>query len=164
MDSNLVKFSITRTIKADKETVFKAFSQAEALAQWWGPVGMPITEMALTFEPEGKFHYKLEGNNQVMWGLFVYKKINSPDSIEYVSSFADEKGNVCKSPFPIDFPLEVYNQLTFEEQDGSTTITLKAYPIHASDEQVKAFVDLTASMEQGFGGTFKQLETYLAQQ
>jgi len=164
MEDNKEKFTITRELKADKETVFKAFSEAKALAQWWGPAGMPITEMTLSFEPNGKFHYKLEGNNQIMWGLFVYKKINSPDVIEYVSSFADEKGNVCKSPFPFDFPLEVYNQLTFEEQNGITTLTLKAYPINATEEQVTAFVDLTASMEQGFGGTFKQLEAYLSQQ
>ncbi|WP_162128068.1 SRPBCC family protein [Flavobacterium phycosphaerae] len=162
MELSKEKFILTREIKADKETVFKAFSEAEALAQWWGPAGMPITEMTLSFEPNGKFHYKLEGNNQVMWGLFVYKKISSPDVIEYVSSFADEKGNVCKSPFPIDFPLEVYNQLTFEEHNGITKLTLKAHPINATEEQVTAFVDLTASMEQGFSGTFKQLEAYLS--
>ena len=52
--------TIIRTINAPKALVFKAFSEAEALAAWWGPKGMPVKVMTLDFKPNGKFHYKME--------------------------------------------------------------------------------------------------------
>jgi uncharacterized protein YndB with AHSA1/START domain len=50
------QFSITRTFNASKQQVFDAFSHAEALAQWWGPVNMPIDVIKLDFRPQGIFH------------------------------------------------------------------------------------------------------------
>jgi len=164
MTTDQKKFSITRQFKAPKEAVFNAFSQAEALAQWWGPVGMPLQVVHFEFKPKGRFHYKLEGNGQVMWGLFVYGNIARPDLIEFVSSFSDEAGNICKSPFPIDFPFEIFNQLTLVENAGLTTLTLQGHPINATPEQEATYYGMTDSMQQGFGGTFDQLETYLSKQ
>lgn len=164
MTTNQKKFSIKRQFKAPKEAVFDAFSQAEALAQWWGPVGMPLQVVSLEFKPKGKFHYKMEGHGQVMWGLFVYGNIERPDLIEFVSSFSDEAGNICKSPFPIDFPLEIFNQVTLVENAGVTTLTLQGHPINATPEQEATYFGMTDSMQQGFGGTLDQLETYLSKQ
>lgn len=155
------QFLITREFKANIETVFNAFSNAKALTAWWGPVGMPTTVITFDFKPGGKFHYKLEGNGQVMWGLFVYQKITSPKIIEYVSSFADEEGNICQDPFGIGFPLEVFNQITFEEINNATVLTLKAYPLNATREQEATFESMNASLNQGYTGTLNQLEVYL---
>ena len=153
--------TITRSFKAPKELVFKAFSTAEALTEWWGPKGMPVTVHKLDFKPGGIFHYKMEGNGQVMWGIFHYKNITEPDMIEFVNSFSDENGNICKAPFPIDFPLEIFNRLTLEENNGVTTLTLKGHPINATAEQEETYNSMMASMQHGFGGTFDQLDNYL---
>ena len=34
---------IVREFNAPIALVFETFSSAEAFAQWWGPVGMPVT-------------------------------------------------------------------------------------------------------------------------
>ena len=106
---------IVRDFKAPKALVFQAFSTKDAFAEWWGPVGMPITVLHFDFKQNGKLHYKMEGKGQTMWGIFIYRKIVNPDLIEFVNSFSDESGNICKAPFPIDFPYEIFNQLTLEE-------------------------------------------------
>ncbi len=152
---------IVRYFNAPKEVVFEAFANAEALAEWWGPAGMPVTVKSFDFKPGGKFHYKMEGNGQVMWGLFKYIAITRPELVEFISSFSDEEGNVCKSPFPMDFPLEIFNELTLTDSNGRTTLTLQGHPINATSEQEATYTSITANMEEGFSKTFDQLERYL---
>jgi len=153
---------IVRDFKAPRSLVFQAFSTAEAFAEWWGPAGMPITVLHMDFKEGGKLHYKMEGNGQIMWGLFKYHKILKPSLVEFVSSFSDESGKICKSPFPMDFPLEIFNQLSFEENNGITTVSLSGHPINATPEQEATYHSILENMNQGFAGTFNQLEAYLA--
>lgn len=152
---------LVRKLKAPKELVFEAFSKAEALNQWWGPVGMPANVKHMDFREGGKMHYQLEGNGQIMWGLFTYLKIAAPDSMEFISAFSDENGNICKSPFPMDFPMKIYNRLTLVENNGITTLTLSGYPVEATPEQEKTYYGMIENMNQGWAGTFMQLENYL---
>lgn len=156
--------TIVRKLHASKEAVFNAFAYAEALAQWWGPAGSTITVVELDFRVGGRFHYKMEGSGQTMWGLFQYRDIRQPDLMEYISSFSDESGKVCKSPFPMDFPLEILNRITLEEEAGITTLTLAGHPIHATEAQEDAYRAMIPGMEQGFGATLNQLEQYLKSQ
>lgn len=152
---------ITRQFNFPKAVVFDAFSTPEAFAEWWGPAGTPVTVAYFDFKQGGKVHYKMEGNGQIMWGVLNYKKIARPDLLEFVSSFSDENGNICKSPFPIEFPLEILNQLTFEENNGITTLTLSGHPINATAEQEATYYSMIENMNQGFTGTLNQLENYL---
>lgn len=153
---------ITRVINAPKKLVFDAFTQEEHLVHWWGPVGLKIDVLALDVRPGGIFHYCMntpDGNK--MYGIFKYISISAPDKIVFTNSFADENANVIKAPFDIDFPLEVLNTWTFEEENGQTTLTLRGFPHNATEEQKNVFISMFASMNQGFGGTVDQLDKYL---
>jgi uncharacterized protein YndB with AHSA1/START domain len=152
---------IVRDFKAHKTLVFQAFSTAEAFADWWGPDGMRITIKDFDFKQGGKLHYKTEVGGQTMWGLFKYGNIVNPDLIEFVNSFSDEEGNICKPPFPMEFPLEIFNQITLQENNGITTLTLEGHPINATPEQEATFYSMITNMSGGFAGTFNQLEAYL---
>lgn len=60
------------------------------------------------------------------------------------------------------WPLEVLNTLTFSENQGKITTTLRGGPINATEEERKTIEAGYASMQQGFKGTFDQLEEYLS--
>jgi uncharacterized protein YndB with AHSA1/START domain len=153
---------IVREFSAPKVLVFDAFSTAEAFTEWWGPAGTPVTVAHFDFKQGGKVHYKMEGNGQIMWGVLNYKNIIRPDLIEFVSSFSDENGSICKPPFPIEFPLEIFNQLTFEESNGITTLILTGQPINATAEQEATYYSMIDNMYEGFTGTLNQLEAYIS--
>ena len=154
---------IVRQFKAPKTLVFDAFASPEAFGQWWGPSGSQLSVVSFDFKPGGRTHYKMEGNGHIMWGLFQYKNIQRADLLEFVNSFADAEGNIITSPFPMDFPLEVFNQITLVENEGITTLTIQGHPINATEAQIETYNSIKENMEQGFGGTFDQLETYLAE-
>ena len=154
---------IVRQFKAPKTLVFDAFASPEAFGQWWGPSGSQLSVVSFDFKPGGRTHYKMEGNGHVMWGLFQYKNIQRADLLEFINSFADAEGNIITSPFPMDFPLEVFNRITLEEKGGITTLTIQGHPINATAAQIETYNSIKDNMEQGFGGTFDQLEAYLAE-
>jgi len=160
--SNLV---ITRTLNAPRELVFQVWTDANHLAKWWGPTGMSIHVAKLDLRPGGMFHYSMKTpDGHEMWGKFVFNEISPPDKIVFTNSFADPEGNTVRPPFAPNFPLEIQNILTFTEQDGQTILTLTGGPINATEEEVQFFAAMHESMQQGFAGTFNQLEAYLATQ
>ena len=154
---------ITRTLDAPREFVYKAWTDPECLAQWWGPKGFTMGSLKLDLRPGGSFHYCMSSANGFeMWGLFIYHEVVPPEKIVFVNSFSDKEGNIIRAPFSATWPLEVYNVLTFTEQDGKTTLTLRGWPYNATAEEQKIFEEGRSSMQQGFAGTFEQLEAFLA--
>ena len=97
----------------------------------------------------------------MMWGLFQYLEMVKPERIVFINSFSDEEGNVTPNTFLPAFPLEVMNIITLKEENGKTLFTLKGGPINATEEQCQVFSGMHAGMQQGFTGTFDQLDTYL---
>jgi uncharacterized protein YndB with AHSA1/START domain len=154
---------ITRTINAPLSLVWKAHSEAEHLAQWWGPVGKKLLVKKLEFRPDGIFHYGMEAPDGGMWwGRFLYREIVPQQKLVYLSSFADEKADAARAPFPGNFPLLVENTLTFREQNGITLLRLQGLPYEASAAEQAFFEGMFDSMNGGFGATYDQLDSYLA--
>jgi len=156
-------FAIERTFQAPRALVWKAWSDAEALQRWWGPRGWGLEIAKLDFRPGGVFHYRMHmPDGKEMWGRFRYREIAEPERIVYVSSFSDAAGAVTRAPFAPTFPLELLNTVVFTETAGATKLTLRGSPIDANPEERAFFAGMFGSMQQGFGGTFDQLDTYLA--
>jgi uncharacterized protein YndB with AHSA1/START domain len=160
------EFVITRVFDAPRDLVWKAWTEPEHLAEWWGPKGCAVRVVKLDVRPGGMFHYAMQFKpGHDMWGRFVYREIAAPERLVYVSSFSDEKGGITRAPFSQlndTWPLEVLNTLTLSERGGKTTISLRGAPISATEEERKMFASMFASMQQGFGGTFDKLAEYLA--
>lgn len=164
--SSAQEFTISRTFNAPRDRVWKALSEADQLAQWWGPKGSTIRVLKLEFRPGGIFHYSMEYQpGHPMYGRFVYRDIVPLEKIVFVNSFSDAAGGITRAPFPQlgdKWPLEVLNVMTLTEQNGKTTISLRGGPITSKEDELTTFAGMFDSMRQGFGGTFDQLDAYLA--
>jgi uncharacterized protein YndB with AHSA1/START domain len=156
-------FVITRELDAPRDLVFKAWTEPERLAQWWGPKGVTMVSTKVDLRPGGIFHYGMRGpDGREMWGKFVYREIVPPERMVFIVSFSDEDGGVTRHPMAPAWPLEMINTLTLTEHDGKTTLTLRGAPYAATEEERATFKDGHKSMQQGFTGTFDQLAEYLA--
>jgi uncharacterized protein YndB with AHSA1/START domain len=156
-------FGFTRAFKAPRSLVWKAWSEADRLKDWWGPKGCTLDVAGMEFRPGGFFHYNMVfPGNAPMWGRFFYREIAAPDRIVWLNSFSNDGCGISHDPFGIGFPLEVQNTVTFTEQDGATAVALQSVPHGATAEQRAVFDGMFESMQGGFGGTFDQLGDYLA--
>jgi uncharacterized protein YndB with AHSA1/START domain len=157
------EFVISRTLHAPRALVWKAWSEAEHLGQWWGPKECSIRVADLEFAPGGSFHYAMQWpGGQDMWGRFRYRHIVPQERIEFINSFSDAQGNITRAPFFDDWPLEVFNTVVFAEQGDQTVMTLRSGPINATAAERERFASIFESMQQGFDGTFDKLAEHLA--
>ena len=156
-------FEISRLFDAPRDLVWEVFTQSEHLKHWWSPKGFGIGENSVDLRPGGMFHYGLiTPDGKPFWGRFVYREIVPPEKLVYVVSFSDAYGGVARHIFQGVWPLEILSETTFEAHGGQTRLTVRWVPINASPDEITAFNEGRPGMTAGFGGTFDQLEEYLA--
>ena len=157
------KIEIIYTFDTAQENVIKAFTQAEHLQNWWGPKGWEFNISTFEFSQGGSFHYSQKSpDGDIMWVKFIYDEISVPEKIVYTQFFSDEEGNVVRAPFSNTWPLKMQNTFTFLEHDGNTTLTMTQTPVSANKEELNTFVESQDLIQEGFSGTFIQLEDYLS--
>lgn len=158
------EFKIERTFDAPRDLVWKVWTDGAYLKDWFGPKGCPIDTSHLDFRVGGSYHYSMKmPNGSAMWGRWVFLKIDEPNSLEFIASFSEETGkNVTRNPWSATWPLQMLSKAVFTEIDGKTKISMSAVAYEANDEEVKTFTEGHSSMNQGWSGTFEQLDAYLA--
>lgn len=157
------EFVISRVFDAPRELVWKAFTEAARMEQWWGPKGMPTRVAKLEFRPGGIFLYSMRApDGKEWWGKWVYREIVAPERLVSVVSFTDEKRNPVRHPMSPTWPLEVLSTATFSAQANKTLLTVRSVAINATEAERKTFEAGFKGMEQGFNGTWDQLAEYLA--
>jgi uncharacterized protein YndB with AHSA1/START domain len=158
-------FSITREFNAPLDLLWAVHTEPAHLMNWWGPKGFKMLKADMDLRPGGMFHYGLQApDGSEMWGRFIYRKIEPKTLLEFIVSFSDNKGGMVRHPMAQDWPMELLNEATFTEKDGKTTLVIKGQPINASDAEIEMYYSKFAqdSMKQGFGGTYDELDVYLA--
>jgi uncharacterized protein YndB with AHSA1/START domain len=160
----VAELAITREFEAPRDLVWKAWTEPDRLARWWGPPGSAIEVTRLDLRPGGVFHYSMKTpNGPQMWALFAYREVVPTERIVFVNSFSDAAGGLTRNPWIAVWPLEILNTLTLTEHAGKTTLTLGGGPINATAEEMQAFEAGRAGMQGGFAGTFENLDRYLAE-
>jgi uncharacterized protein YndB with AHSA1/START domain len=156
------QFSFSRVFDAPRELVWKAVTEPERLAHWWGPKGFTMLACNVDLRPGGVFLYAMRSpDGHEMWGKWVYREIVPPERLSSVVSFTDKHGNILRHPASPTWPLEVLNTMILSEHEGKTTMTVSGYPVNATEEERKTYDAGHGSMKQGFKGTLDQLEAYL---
>ena len=154
---------ITRDFDAPRDLVFKAYTEAEHLARWWGPKGFTMLRCSVDLRPGGLFHYCMRSpDGQEMWGKLVYREIAVPERLAFVVSFSDAQGGTARAPFSADWPLEVLSTLTFTEHDGKTRLTMRSVAVAPTEAERNAFAAGQESVRQGAALSLDQLAAYLA--
>lgn len=165
-EANEPAFSISHVFKAPRESVWQAWTAREHLMRWFGPKGSSLSSAELDLRPGGSLHYCMSGPGMEIWGRWVFREIDRPDKLVFVSSFSNALGEILPSPFPglENFPPEVLTIVTFVDHAGvgkGTLVTVEARPINATVAQRDFFTSFHGSMCQGWTGTLEQLAKFL---
>lgn len=100
------QFTITRTFDAPRQLVFKAWSDAKYVAQWWGPRGFTTTFCNIDFRVGGTFHYCMRSpDGKDYWNKGLFKEIVVPERIVSTMYFSDASGKFVE---PRDYGMEEF--------------------------------------------------------
>ena len=94
--------------------------------------------------------------------MIFYKEMIPPAKLSYTQVYSNEQGGIEPHPMIKNFPVEILSTVMLDEKNGKTTLDLTWEPINASTEEITRFSDETFELSQEWGGTFAQLEDYLA--
>jgi uncharacterized protein YndB with AHSA1/START domain len=156
-------FIISREFNAPRQLVWKAWTEREHLMNWFGPHGCAVIHANMDIRPGGTLHYAIRmPDGKEMWGKFFYRELVPPHKIVLVNCFSDAAGGVTRHPLHAMWPLEMLTTTTLAESGGKTLLTIEWVPINATEEERQCFDSMRDGMTQGWTGTFKQLEEYLA--
>lgn len=133
---------ITRDFDSRRSFVFRAWTDPDWVASWWGPKGFTTPFCRIDLRPGGLFHYCMRSpEGRDYWGRGIYQEIIEPERLIFIDSFSDESGNLV-SPADYgmdpDWPTETLTTVTFEEIDGKTHLTISSDVSEAAAEHAGA--------------------------
>ena len=137
--------TMVRTLPAPRKLVWEAWTQAEHIANWWGPKGMVSTVERLDFREGGEWKISMETPHGPFSTYGEYKEIVEHEKI------------VCSANFP-PMTTNVTLSIVFEDEGEQTRMSFSV--IHETVEYKDAQVKM--GFEKGWGSTFDRLEELLA--
>lgn len=154
----------TRVFDAPRQMVWDAWTKEENLREWFGPKGSQIIHAKMDFRVGGIFHYSMKfGEHPEMWGLWTFREINPPKSMQLIQNFSDKDRGVTSHPMSPTWPKKMLSTTTFEEAGSKTTLAIHWEPFEATQEEIDTFNAARPNMNDGWSGTFQQLDAYLEQ-
>jgi uncharacterized protein YndB with AHSA1/START domain len=137
---------LTRTFNAPRPLVFKAWTEAERAAVWWGPQGFTIVSCQMDVRPGGAWRIRMrspEGTLHTKRGF--YTEIVPPERLAF--TWAWEDADSRSGP-------ETLVTVWFESEGSATKLTL-----HQAEFESTTACDLHRS---GWSSCFDSLAGYLA--
>jgi uncharacterized protein YndB with AHSA1/START domain len=147
----LMEMSLTRRVAAPPGVVFRAWTDAKHLKEWWGPKGFtnPVCEVDARVGGAIQIHMRApDGVVYPMTGRFV--EIDRPHRLVFATAALDGEGRAM---------FEVLNTVAFTEVDGGTEISLVARVTSTTP----AAPQYLAGMSQGWSQSLDRLAVLVEQ-
>lgn len=143
--------TLTRVFDAPRELVFKAFTDPQLMAQWWGPKYFDNPLVELDVRPGGALLIHMRAPDGTIYpNKGIFREIVPPERIVFTSgAFEDENG------LP---ELETLTTVTLTEQNGQTLLTLQAVVTRVT---TPAAEQALAGMEEGWSQSLDKLAEQL---
>jgi uncharacterized protein YndB with AHSA1/START domain len=108
---------ISRVFEAPRTLVFKAWTEPEHMARWWGPRGFTSAIITNDVRPGGAYRVHMRGpEGDDHWSQGVYREVVAPERLVMAGAWTDADGRPT-SP-------ETLLTVIFEEHEGKTKLTL----------------------------------------
>jgi len=119
---------IVREFDAPQSLVFRAWTDATQLPQWFAPTGCAIRFRTLDIRPGGEFHSCIRTpDGQECWCKGVYREVTSPERIVFTMAISNDAGELIgplAAGMDPAWPQETIVTVTFEEREGRTKLIL----------------------------------------
>lgn len=151
---------LKREFDANIDLVWKAWTTAELLDQWWGPEPCRAKTKSMDFREGGYWLYSMiipaaltgAEEDQTHWGKQLFKKIVDKKMFSGIDQFCDEYGNT--SP---DAPFGRFENIFSEENNGRTLVTMIS--THNNLEDLEAVIEM--GFQEGITVSLNQLDHFL---
>jgi uncharacterized protein YndB with AHSA1/START domain len=131
------EITITRVYDAPRELVWKAWTEPERIAQWWGPRGWSTSSVTLDVRPGGTFRLTSvsDEDGAEMTTLAVFREVLEPERLVVDEAAEDSWHEGAVSVVTLNDLGDGRTEMVFR----STIQTTDEYRIHAAAGLGSAF-------------------------
>jgi len=140
---------VERVFDAPRDRVWKAFTDPELIARWWGGVGEKVVVERMEVERGGHWRFVVHGPDRTDGFEGRYREVTPPERIVQTFEWDGMPGHV------------VVETATFTDLgDGRTKVTTVSL-FHTTEERDGM---LQSGMEEGLNSSYEALDALLAEQ
>lgn len=145
--------TVSREFDAALPLVWRAYTEAALLDQWWGPAPWRAETKFLDFRNGGYWLYAMVGpDGQKHWGRMNYLTIDPLKRFAIEDAFCDDQG-VVDPNLPVS-----KGEMVFTRTSGGTRVEFKM--TYSTEDQLRKIVEM--GFEQGISICLDQLARLLA--
>jgi uncharacterized protein YndB with AHSA1/START domain len=127
--------------------VFKAWTEPERVARWWGPQGFTTLSYEMDVRPDGAFRVCMRSPEGIdYWKQGVYREIVEPERLVFTFAWEDPEGTPGH---------QTLVTVTFAEHGAKTKLTL-----HQAEFET---VEARDEHQDGWTSCLERFAAYLAQ-
>lgn len=147
-----LEFIITREYAAPRDLVWRACTEPQHLAQWWGPTGFSAPVCEWEARPGGKIFVLMRGPDGAEYPMGgEVRDVVAPEMMVSMSGALDAAGN---------YLFQFLHTLTLLERDGKTKLMMHSRVIHATPGAGRYI----GGFETGMTLTLERLGDHLVEQ
>ncbi len=150
MDTENSQLAISRVFDAPRELVYRAFTDPDHLAAWWGPIGnsVPPDEIEFNVRPDGYQRWTEVSAAEPALRVHIYVDLTDVADGELLEGVMHVTGQLQEGiePFETRFRIEFH-----DETDGRTRLEIRQWlPEHlagpSEEGWLEAFTKLDATL------------------
>lgn len=110
-----ISLRLSRIIQADRETVFRAWTEPEHLKRWSCPKGFQVEDVRVDLRIGGEYRIRMKGaDDQAHTAAGVYRKIDRAKRLVYTWDWLEEDHRMGETLVTVEF----------NEMEGSTEVVV----------------------------------------
>jgi uncharacterized protein YndB with AHSA1/START domain len=161
--TDVPKFILDRVFDAPREMVWRAWTDPELLARWYGP-GIETIIHEFDPRPGGRWLNEMKWGDNSFYQKVIFTEVTPPESLvwhHYSSTDAD--WNNAPNPKMPDWPHLLLTTVTFETRGEKTNVRLSQVPHEATDAEIACFAEMMAGMSKGWGSGYGIMDEIFAE-
>lgn len=160
--SELPEYIIDREFDAPREMVWRAWTDPELLARWYGP-GVETTIHKFDLKPGGIWLNEMKWGDKSDLSRIVFQEVVPPERLVWHHSSADADWNIIANPMMADWPRVILTTVIFEDMGSRTNVRLTWEPFEATNAEIACFAGAMDGFGKGWGAGFAIMDELLAE-
>ena len=129
--------AFTRVFPAPRALVWKAWTEPEHFARWFGPHGSTVELCRMDVRPGGLLHFCHRfADYPDVWVRGVYAEVAAPERLVFTATFSDPDGSVVERP---GFARETRIAVALAEVPGGTEVTIRHAGLASDQGEVQGW-------------------------
>lgn len=160
--SDLPEYQLDRLFNAPRDLVWKAWTDPELLARWYGPnIETVIHEFDL--RPGGVWLNEMKWGENSNFQKVEFLQVEAQDRMVWNHCSADANWNVAASPMMPDWPRVLLTTVEFSDAGEQTNVRLHQVPVDATEAEIACFAQMKDGMSKGWSSGYEIIDTVLTE-